>query len=85
MTNRLSGFLAFAIAGLAMMGFAQAQTTVKVGWCARTVSAAAAPFAIATKMGWFAKAGFKVELVPLPGSTDCVKTVATKDVAYSVP
>ncbi len=29
-------------------------------------------------MGWFAKAGIKVELVPLPGSTDCVKLVATK-------
>jgi NitT/TauT family transport system substrate-binding protein len=66
-------------------GSAQAQTTVKVGWCARTVSSAAAPFAIATKMGWFAQAGFKVELVPLPGSTDCVKTVATRDVNYSLP
>ena len=60
---------------------ASAQTTVRVGWCARTVSSAAAPFAIATKIGWFAKDGIKVELVPLPGSTDCVKTVATKDVA----
>jgi NitT/TauT family transport system substrate-binding protein len=36
-------------------------------------------------MGWFEKAGIKVQLVPLPGSTDCVKTVATKDVDYSVP
>src|SRR4029079_3483394 len=59
--------------------------TVKVGWCAKTVSSAAAPFAIATKMGWFEKAGIKVELVPLPGSTDCVKAVATKDVDYSLP
>ncbi|HLL28291.1 MAG TPA: ABC transporter substrate-binding protein [Xanthobacteraceae bacterium] len=64
---------------------AAAQTTVRVGWCARTVSSAAAPFAIATKMGWFEKAGFKVELVPLPGSTDCVKAVATKDLDYSLP
>jgi len=64
---------------------AQAQTTVRVGWCARTVSSAAAPFAIATKMGWFAKDGIKVELVPLPGSTDCVKNVATKEVLYSLP
>ena len=30
-------------------------------------------------------AGIKVELVPLPGSTDCVKAVATKDVQYGVP
>jgi len=64
---------------------AHALETIKVGWCAKTVSSAAAPFAIATKMGWFEKAGFKVELVPLPGSTDCVKAVATKDMQYSLP
>ena len=58
---------------------------MKIGWCARTVSSAAAPFAIATKMGWYKEAGIKVELVPLPGSTDCVKAVATKDVQYGVP
>ena len=64
---------------------ASAQTTVKVGWCARTVSSAAAPYAIATKIGWYKDAGIKVELMPLPGSTDCVKAVATKDVQYGVP
>ncbi len=62
-----------------------AETTVKFGWCALTITSAAAPFAIATKMGWFAEAGLKVELVPLPGSTDCVKLTATGDVAYSLP
>ena len=36
---------------------ARAETNIRVGWCARTVSSAAAPFAIATKMGWFAKEG----------------------------
>lgn len=74
---------AFALSALASV--AEAQTTIRVGWCARTVSSAAAPFAIATKMGWFEKNGIKVELVPLPGSTDCIKTVATKDVDYSLP
>jgi NitT/TauT family transport system substrate-binding protein len=64
---------------------AQAQTTVRVAWCAKTVSSAAAPFAIATKLGWFKEAGIKVELVPLPGSTDCVKSVATRDVQYGLP
>ena len=64
---------------------AQAQTVVKVGFCARTVSAAAAPFAIATKMGWFAQGGIKIELVPLPGSTDCVKLVATGEITFSIP
>ena len=64
---------------------ANAQTTVRVGWCARTLSSAAAPYAIATKMGWYAKAGIKVEAVPLPGSTDCVKLVATGELPYSLP
>jgi NitT/TauT family transport system substrate-binding protein len=69
----------------ALAGAANAQTVVKVGWCAKTVSSAAAPFAIAEKMGWYKKDNIKVELVPLPGSTDCVKAVATKDVGYSLP
>jgi NitT/TauT family transport system substrate-binding protein len=69
----------------ALIPIAHAQTTIRFGWCARTVSSAAAPFAIATKMGWFEKSGIKVELIPLPGSTDCVKAVATKDVDYSLP
>jgi NitT/TauT family transport system substrate-binding protein len=76
-----------ALAALATLAAspASAQTAVRVGWCAKTVSSAAAPFAIATKMGWFEKAGIKVQLVPLPGSTDCIKSVATKDVDYSLP
>ncbi|HVV62540.1 MAG TPA: ABC transporter substrate-binding protein [Pseudolabrys sp.] len=74
-----------ALAVLAATPAAAETTTVKVGWCAKTVTSAAAPYAIATKMGWFEKGGIKVQLVPLPGSTDCVKTVATRDVDYSVP
>jgi len=83
--NKTLMMLSLAIAAAAAVTPAAAQTTVKVGWCARTVSSAAAPYAIATKLGWFAKEGIYVQLVPLPGSTDCVKTVATKDVDYSVP
>ncbi len=65
---------------------ASAQVTrLKVGWCARTVSAAAAPFAIATRLGWFRQEGIEVELVPLPGSTDCVKNVATREVEFALP
>jgi NitT/TauT family transport system substrate-binding protein len=75
-----------AIACLAgFAGAAAAEETVKVGWCSRTVSSAASPFAIATKLGWYRKAGIAVELAPLPGSTDCVKTVATKEVMFSLP
>ncbi len=64
---------------------ARADTTLRIGWCARTVSSAAAPFAIATKMGWFAKEGLKIELAPLPGSTDCTKLVATGELPYALP
>jgi NitT/TauT family transport system substrate-binding protein len=65
---------------------AAAQVThLKVGWCARTVSAAATPFAVATRLGWFKQDGVEIELVPLPGSTDCVKNVALKEVDFSLP
>jgi NitT/TauT family transport system substrate-binding protein len=64
---------------------ATAQSTVRVGICARAITVAVAPFAVATKMGWYAKDGLKVELVPIPGSTDCIKFVATGDVAYALP
>ena len=77
-----------AAAALLLAAFAApaaADTVVRVGWCARTVTSAAAPFAIATKMGWFKQAGFSVELVPLPGSTDCVKLVGTGDIPYALP
>src|SRR5439155_2709190 len=33
----------------------------------------------------FRDAGISVELVPLPGSTDCVKLVGTGDVTYALP
>jgi NitT/TauT family transport system substrate-binding protein len=62
-----------------------AESVVKVGFCARTSTSAAAPFAIATKKGWYAPAGIKVQLVPVAGSTDCVKLVATGDLPYSLP
>ncbi|HEX9491522.1 MAG TPA: ABC transporter substrate-binding protein [Stellaceae bacterium] len=73
-----------ALATLLGARAAQAET-LRVGWCARTVTSAAAPFAIANKMGWFKAAGFDVELVPLPGSTDCVKYVGTREVLYALP
>ena len=76
--------LAFGLTAAANTAAAQVQT-VRVGWCAKTVSSAAAPFAIASKLGWFEKDGIKVDLVPLPGSTDCVKLVATKELQASLP
>jgi len=82
--NKLMAIVSVA-ALLASVDAAVAQTNVRVAWCARTVSSAAAPYAIATKLGWFKEAGITVELVPLPGSTDCVKAVATNQVQYALP
>jgi NitT/TauT family transport system substrate-binding protein len=82
--NKLMAIASVA-ALLASVDAAVAQTNVRVAWCARTVSSAAAPYAIATKLGWFKEAGITVELVPLPGSTDCVKAVATNQVQYGLP
>lgn len=79
-------FLASTVAGALVPVPAGAQVTrLKVGWCARTVSAAATPFAVATKLGWFRQEGIEVELVPMPGSTDCVKNVAIREVDFSLP
>jgi NitT/TauT family transport system substrate-binding protein len=64
---------------------ASAETKVRVGWCAKTVSSAAAPFAIAMKMGWYKAAGLDVELVPLAGSSACTQAVATKEVSFALP
>jgi NitT/TauT family transport system substrate-binding protein len=64
---------------------AQAETAIRVGWCASTISAAASPYAVAQKLGWFAEKGVRVIVTPLPGSSDCVKVVATGDLLFSVP
>jgi NitT/TauT family transport system substrate-binding protein len=84
MTRRLAASLVLLLAATTA-GEAAAQTPVRVGWCSRTVSSAAAPFAIATKLGWYKEAGIRVELAPLPGSTDCVKNVATREIPYALP
>jgi NitT/TauT family transport system substrate-binding protein len=76
--------LAAALVAVPRPGWAQL-TPVRVGWCARTITAAASPFAVATKLGWYRQEGIDVELVPLPGSTDCVKNVATREVDFALP
>jgi NitT/TauT family transport system substrate-binding protein len=62
---------------------ALALTRVRVAWCSKTINIAVAPFAVATKMGWFAERGIEVELVPLNGSTECVQKLATGEVLFS--
>jgi NitT/TauT family transport system substrate-binding protein len=78
------GLIAALLACLAA-GSVRAEDTLRVGFCAKTITSAAAPFAIANQFGWFGKAAFKVELVPLSGSVDCVKYVGTGELRYSLP
>jgi len=85
MTARMLAALLLVVTFLAPSVDVGAQTKVKVGWCARTVSAAATPFAIATKLGWFKAEGVDVELIPLPGSTDCTTNVAIREVLFALP
>src|SRR4030095_13132474 len=58
---------------------------LRVGFCSRTISSAAAPFAVATKMGWYKADGVEVDLVALAGSGDCVKAIATREVPFTLP
>src|SRR6185369_3125628 len=77
----------FALLVLCAPAVALAQTTkLRVAICARTISmGVGSPFAIAMKMGWFKQEGLDVEIVPLPGSTDCVKSVATGQLLITLP
>lgn len=76
-----------ALVGLLSSLDAAAQTAkLQVGICARTVTTGVgAPFAVAMKMGWFKQEGLDVEVVPLPGSTDCVKSVAAGQLLVALP
>ena len=79
--------LLLALLVLCAPAAAPAQTTkLRVAICARTISmGVGSPFAVAMKMGWFKQEGLDIEIVPLPGSTDCVKAVATGEVPISLP
>jgi len=58
---------------------------IKVGFCASSLTSAVVPFAVATKLGWYAQEGIAVDLVPVPGSGDCVRNVATRELDFSLP
>ena len=65
---------------------AAAQTPLRVATCARTITTGVgSAFAVAMKLGWFKAEGLDVEVIPLPGSTDCVKSVATRDIPVALP
>lgn len=62
-----------------------ALTTIKIAITTRTITAGlGAPFAVAQRMGWFAQEGIKVDLLPVPGSTDAAKSVATGSVLVAL-
>jgi NitT/TauT family transport system substrate-binding protein len=82
MIRRTLSALAVALALALPSAAVHAETTIKVAWCARTLSSAASPFAIARKFHWFGD--LRVDPVPLPGSTDCMKAVATHDIPYAL-
>jgi NitT/TauT family transport system substrate-binding protein len=65
----------------------QAQLTkVKLGTCARTLTAGVgSQFAVAIKQGYFRQEGLEVDVIPLPGSVDCVKNVVTREFEYTLP
>jgi NitT/TauT family transport system substrate-binding protein len=81
----LTAIFSLGLVSTGLVSAGRAETTIRVGWCANTVSGAASPFAIALKMGWFEEQGVKVILTPLPGATDCVKQVATGGLPFSMP
>ena len=61
----------------------QELTKVRVAWCNKTINSAVAPFAVATKMGWFKEGGIEVELVPFGGSSECIQNLASGQVLFS--
>ncbi len=73
-----------ALAGAQPASAQPALATIRFGWCSRTLNSAVAPFAVAQKLGWFAQAGFKLEVIPMNGSIECTRNVATKEVPYAV-
>jgi NitT/TauT family transport system substrate-binding protein len=76
--------VAFLVAFL-IAGTAQAQTALKISACGPVMNTGLSPFAVAEKMGYFAEGGISVKLIPMPGSADCVKQVATGDLDYAMP
>jgi len=83
MKRTLAMLVTCFLATSGLKGTAQV-SNVRVGSCARALSAGVAPFAVATKMGWFKEDGIAVTLVPLAGSSDCVKNVATREIPFAL-
>ncbi len=83
--NRVVGAIMIAAALAGSATAAAAQTKVRVGWCTSVLTLGVVPFAVAIKTGWYKQLGIDVALVNLPGSSDCVRNVATGEVLVAVP
>lgn len=86
--TRTSPVPAAALAGLLALGLPAAATaadTVRVGWCTSVMTNGVVPFAVATHFGWFDDLDIRAEIVNFPGSSDCVRNVATGEVLVAVP
>ena len=82
MINKLA-IMGALICTLGATTSAEALTKVRVAWCSKTLNISVAPFAIATKMGWFKEGGIDVEIVPFGGSTECIQNLAIGEVDFS--
>lgn len=78
--KRLGAAAAALTLAVALAAPAQAQTKLRVGWCAKTYNVAVAPFAVAQQKGWFKDNNVEIDIVTFPGSTDCMRSLATRDV-----
>ncbi len=84
-SGTLRAVLNAALTGLLLLAHdaaaAEPLAKLKVATCARTISAGVGvPFAVAIRQGYFKQEGIDVEVMPLPGSIDCLKSVVTRDV-----
>jgi NitT/TauT family transport system substrate-binding protein len=61
------------------------QEAIKIGWCSKSISAAAAPYAIALQQGWFTSEGLNLDLIAMGSSSECAKQVAAGTLAFALP
>lgn len=73
------------LASAANPGTVTSLTVLRVGWCSKSITVAAAPFAIAISKGWLAKDGLTLDLTPAGGSRDCVQQVVSETLAFALP
>lgn len=84
MMKRVFTAVGAATVALCLAFPAAAQTKLRVGWCAKTYNVSMAPFAVAQKKGWLKDNNIDMELLSFAGSIDCMRSLATHDVALAL-